>query len=143
MSIERCLLYTSCKAVLEFSQNGIKPEDFLAARDIVEAAFENPPPVFRDSVAAYAAWFLRLRPRLLHVWNADHLEPLLAAVIAGVPKIIIAGQSLSPAQRAPYGFESVDEGLAFALLSNIMRMPGVFMKMCIRDSLVTAGQCSP
>lgn len=117
----------SCKAVLEFSQNEIKPEDFLAARDIVEAAFENPPPVFRDSVAAYAAWFLRLRPRLLHVWNADHLEPLLAAVIAGIPKIVIAGQSLSPAQRAPYGFESVDDALAFALLGNIMRMPGVFM----------------
>lgn len=116
-----------CKAVLEFSLDKIKSEDFLAAREIVEAAFKNPPLVFRDNVVAYAAWFLRLRPRLLHIWNADHLEPLLAAVIAGIPNIIIAGQSLSPAQRAPYGFESVDEGLAFALLGNIMRMPGVFM----------------
>lgn len=117
----------SCKAVLEFSQNEIKPEDFLAARDIVEAAFENPPPVFRDSVAAYAAWFLRLRPRLLHVWNADHLEPLLAAVIAGIPKIIIGGRSLAPRSRAPYGFESVEESLAYAILSRAMQMPGIVM----------------
>lgn len=116
-----------CKAVLEFSLDKINMEDFMAARQIMKAAFDSPPPVFRDSVAAYAAWFLRVRPRVLQVWNADHIEPLLAAVIAGVPNIVIAGQSLSPAQRAPYGFESVDENMAFVLLGNIMRMPGVLM----------------
>ncbi|MBB5143554.1 glycosyltransferase [Desulfovibrio intestinalis] len=116
-----------CKAVLEFSLDKIKVEDFQAARGVVDAAFENPPPVFRDSVAVYAAWFLRLMPRLLHIWNADHLEPLLAAIIAGVPNIIIAGRSLAPRSRAPYGFESVDESLAHAILSRAVQMPGVVM----------------
>jgi len=116
-----------CKSVVPFSPDMLDGEIFLKARGIMEAFIEGASLVFRDSVAAYAAWLLQVRPRLLQIWNADHLVPLLAAIIAGVPRIIIAGQSLSPAQRAPYGFESVDEDMAFVILSNALRLTDVVM----------------
>lgn len=116
-----------CCRVLGFSPEVVDRKLFEEARRIVISFIENYSPVLRDSIAAYAAWLLRVRPRLLQIWNADHITPLLAAVIAGVPRIIVAGQSLSPAQRAPYGFESVDDQAAFAIFSNIMRDPHVAM----------------
>ncbi|QCC86611.1 glycosyltransferase [Desulfovibrio desulfuricans] len=117
----------SCSRVLGFSLDVVDRDLFYEARAIVSEFVSGASQVFVDSISAYAAWLLRVRPRLLHLWNADHLEPLLAAFIAGVPKIIIAGQSLSPAQRAPHGFESVDDHAAFAILANLMRFPHVVM----------------
>lgn len=117
----------SCSDVLGFSLDVVDPALFHEARAIVASFVSGASPVFIDSISAYAAWLLRVRPKLLHIWNADHLEPLLAAFIAGVPRIIIAGQSLSPAQRAPYGFESVNDQTAFAILANVMQFPHVVM----------------
>lgn len=117
----------SYSRVLGFSLDMVDRDLFDEARAIVSSFVSGVSQVFVDSISAYAAWLLRVRPRLLHLWSADHLEPLLAAFIVGVPNIIIAGQSLSPAQRAPYGFESVDDHAAFAILANLMQFPHVVM----------------
>ena len=117
----------ACSRVLGFSLDVVDRDLFDKARGIIGSFVSGASPVFIDSIAAYAAWLLRVRPRLLHVWNADHLEPLLAALIAGVPNIVIAGQGLSPAQRTPRGFESVNDRTAFTILANVMRLPHVVM----------------
>lgn len=117
----------SCSKVLEFSLKMIDHDLFKIARHIITTFIDDLSPVLRDSISAYTAWLICIRPRILHIWNADNLATLLAAVIAGVPRIIIAGQSLSPAQRAPYGFESVNDQAAFCILANIMQLPNVFM----------------
>ena len=117
----------SYSRVLGFSLDMVDHDLFCEARAIVSSFVSGVSQVFIDSISAYTAWLLRVRPRLLHLWSADHLEPLLAAFIAGVPKIIIAGQSLSPVQRAPYGFESVNDHVAFVILANLMRFPHVVM----------------
>lgn len=117
----------SYSRVLGFSLDMVDRDLFDEARAIVSSFVSGVSQVFVDSISAYAAWLLRVRPRLLHLWSADHLEPLLAAFIVGVPNIIIAGQSLSPVQRAPYGFESVDDHAAFAILANLMQFPHVVM----------------
>ena len=116
-----------CRSVLQFSQDQIDMAALGHVRNIVATLLQGCSPYMRDSIACLALWLLRIRPRLLQIWNADNLNPLLAAVIAGVPHIIIAGQSLSPLRRSPYGFEGVDEGLGFTILANIMRLPGVYM----------------
>jgi len=126
-----------CKQISSFSSDMVDSKFFAAARNIVNSVLKGGSLVFQNSIAAYAAWLLRVHPKLLHIWNADHLAPLLAAIIAGVPKIIIGGQSLSPAQRAPYGFESVDDNLAFAVLSNVLRMPDVIMTNNTRAGCIT------
>lgn len=116
-----------CRSVLQFSPDQIDMAALGHVRNIVATLLQGCSPYLRDSIACLALWLLRVRPRLLQIWNADNLEPLLAAVIAGVPHIVIAGQSLSPLRRSPYGFEGVDEGLGFTILANIMRLPGVYM----------------
>ena len=117
----------SCSNVLGFSRDAIDLDLFNEARVIVDSLLSGATPVAIDSISAYAAWLLCVRPELLHIWNADGMMPLLAACIAGVPKIIISGQSLSPDLRAPYGFESVSDETAFAILSNVMQLSGVVM----------------
>ena len=117
----------SCSNVLGFSRDAIDLDLFNEARVIVDSLLSGATPVAIDNISAYAAWLLCVRPELLHIWNADGMMPLLAACIAGVPKIIISGQSLSPDLRAPYGFESVSDETAFAILSNVMQLSGVVM----------------
>ena len=117
----------ACSNVLGFSRDVIDLDLFHEARAIVDSFLSGATPVTIDSISAYAAWLLCVRPKLLHIWNADGLMPILAAFIAGVPKVIIAGQSLSPDLRAPHGFESVDDEIAFAVLSNVMQLSDVIM----------------
>ena len=117
----------SCSNVLGFSRDVIDLDLFNEARAIVTPSLRGATPVTIDSISAYAAWLLCVRPRLLHIWNADGMMPLLAACIAGVPNIIIAGQSLSPDLRAPFGFESVNDETAFAVLSNVIQLSDVVM----------------
>lgn len=95
--------------MLDFSLDVVDRDLFHEARAIVSSFVSEASPVFIDSISAYAARLLRVRPRLLHIWNADHLEPLLAAFIAGVPKIIVAGQSLRPPSVRRKGLKAVDE----------------------------------
>lgn len=117
----------SCSNVLGFSRDVVDLTLFYEARPIVDSLLSGATPVTIDSISAYAAWLLCVRPKLLQVWNADGMMPLLAACIAGVPKIIISGQSLSPDLRAPYGFESANDETAFAVLSNVMQLSDVVM----------------
>ena len=117
----------SCCNVLGFSRDVVDLTLFYEARPIVDSLLSGATPVTIDSISAYAAWLLCVRPKLLQVWNADGMMPLLAACIAGVPKIIISGQSLSPDLRAPYGFESANDETAFSILSNVMQLSDVVM----------------
>jgi glycosyltransferase involved in cell wall biosynthesis len=79
----------------------------------------------RRLVTMYIAFFMALRPRLFQVWNADFLLPPLAAVLAGIPKVIICGRSLSPHMRYPLGLGSVEEHFAHRMLTSLLQYPGV------------------
>lgn len=79
----------------------------------------------RAVIAMYAAFFMALRPRLAQFWNADHLLPPLAAVLAGVPRIIICGRCLSPRIREPQGLESANEHFARLALTFLLQHQGV------------------
>lgn len=116
-----------CREVQEFGLEVVDTDIFALARRKIAVFLSGATPDFYNVVAAYAGWMGRVRPRLLQIWNADLLMPLLAAVIVGVPRIIVAGQSLSPAQRSPYGFEGIDDVIAFKVLSNLLRLPHVRM----------------
>ncbi|MCL1890028.1 MAG: glycosyltransferase [Desulfovibrionaceae bacterium] len=79
----------------------------------------------RGVIASYIAFFMAMRPRLLQVWNADWLFPPLAAVLAGIPKVILCGRSLSPHVRYPLGIESVGDRFARQVLTFLLQYPGV------------------
>ena len=79
----------------------------------------------RETIAAYISFFMALRPKLLQVWNADWLFPPLAATLAGVPRVILCGRSLSPRVRWPLGVESVEEHFAYRALAFLLQFPGV------------------
>lgn len=116
-----------CRDVLQFSLHEIDIAQLDHVRHIVATLIENCDHVLRDTTACIALWLLHVRPQLLHIWNGDNLKVLLAAVIAGVPRIVISGQSMSPRCRSPFGFESVDADMSFAILSLLLRLPGVHM----------------
>ena len=78
-------------------------------------------------VLYFTLWFLNIRPRCLHVWNADQIEPILAAAIARIPSLILSGQSLPPIYHIPYGGDPVYAKLSHLVLANIMRLPNVCM----------------
>jgi glycosyltransferase involved in cell wall biosynthesis len=59
-------------------------------------------------LALHILWMLHLRPRCVHVWHADLPHVALAACIAGVPRVILSGRSLSPLRRTPLGMEGPD-----------------------------------
>jgi glycosyltransferase involved in cell wall biosynthesis len=54
-------------------------------------------PSLRDDVANYYRAFRRLRPEVVHAWlDWSNSRAGLAAVLAGVPRVILSGRNLSP-----------------------------------------------
>ncbi|MDR0672116.1 MAG: glycosyltransferase [Zoogloeaceae bacterium] len=82
---------------------------------------------FANSCAVFAAFFAACRPRAVHVWNSDHVWISLAAILAGVPRVIARACSLSPARRYPYQFESIDDVLARQAFSFMLAYRGFRM----------------
>ena len=118
---------TYCSAVQAFSLDQVDLTRLGALRAMVSGILQGCSPELRDTIACLALWFAHLRPRLLQIWNGDNIAALLAAVIAGVPRIVLACRSLSPARRSPYGFEGVNATLAHVLLSHLLRLPGIYL----------------
>lgn len=72
----------------------------------------------------HAACFVELKPALLHVWSAEHLYVPVAAVLAGVPRVIVSARTFSPPHRIAAGLPSMDhESMRKALLW-VLRFPG-------------------
>lgn len=91
------------------------------------------PQAKQNDFVLYLLWMLYLRPRVAHVWGGDAPVSALAACIAGVPKVILSGQSLPPNKRTPYGFEgpNVEETFTF------------YKYLCLYSSLVmTNNSCA-
>ncbi len=110
-----------------FSANPVDVSLFTSAHRMLTSLLHNCPSKIIDSIALFSLWLIQVKPRLLHLWDADEMHMLLAAVVAGVPKIIVTGQNLSPLCRSACGFGGVEESFAFAILSNLLRLPGVIM----------------
>ncbi len=72
------------------------------------------------ALVMYIAWMLHIRPRCVHSWHGDWPLAALAACIAGVPRVILSGRSLSPRSRTPLGLEGPNvekTHLTYTLLS--------------------------
>ena len=91
----------------------------------VAGSFPDLPDPMLPATMWYTAYFAAFRPRLLQVWNADHLYPALAGVLAGVPRIILSAQSMTPRVRSPLGVESADEEFARKAFEFLLRFPSV------------------
>ena len=119
--------YKYCRSVKVFNVNEINQSLIAETKKQVLNVVEGCPQGLCDTITYLAIWILHVQPKLLHIWNADNILVILAAIIANVPNIVIAGQSLSPHQRWAYGFESIDESFGFNVLKNVMNLPNVFM----------------
>lgn len=68
-----------------------------AQRSVIEECIGWLPPDAKQEIWQFVAEFLRLRPRLVHVWqDALSITAGLAARIAGVPQIIVSGRNVAP-----------------------------------------------
>ncbi|MDL2272544.1 hypothetical protein LJC23_05875, partial [Desulfovibrio sp. OttesenSCG-928-I05] len=87
------------------------------------------PELFSDKerliIARYTAFFLEEKPRVVHVWNADHLLAAVAAVLAGVPRVVMAARSMAPRSRFSFGFESADDVRTEKVLRRLLEFPAV------------------
>lgn len=112
-----------------YALGDILPEKQKHSLSIEEIAAVIPDfsPAFYPYVARYVSVFTRLRPRMVHAWNADLFYVVLAALLAGVPRIIVGGRSLAPRSRYPFGFESAPDNMAYRVLHFAMRHPSVVM----------------
>ena len=81
-------------------------------------------------------YFLAVRPRIVQVWNADFPEVALAAVLAGVPKIIVSARSLPPNKRFPLGLESVDDVYASKIYKFLIPFPSIHFTANSKAGLV-------
>lgn len=81
-------------------------------------------PKLRMVTAMYAAAFVRRKYRIVHNWSTDFLLPAVAAAVAGVPRLVISGRSMSQRTRSPYGLEGIPEDTARFLLSWLLSFPG-------------------
>ncbi|MCL2122679.1 MAG: glycosyltransferase [Desulfovibrionaceae bacterium] len=75
----------------------------------------------------FTLWMLHLRPKCVHVWLGDIPLPALAACMAGVPRVILSGQSLSPRRRTPFGLEGPDVKKTLRTYSVLRKYPAFHM----------------
>ena len=113
------------EAIPKFSQ--FLPEAEQAVNLLAEKYFPRLDPFTRVMMAHFSAYFAVFRPRLVQIWNADHLYAALAAAVAGVPLIVICAQSMSPRKRYPLGLESVDDQFARRAFDLLLGLPEVIL----------------
>jgi glycosyltransferase involved in cell wall biosynthesis len=89
--------------------------------------FRDAPPRFLNSTLKYLIFFLQFRPCLVQIWNADFLHVPMAAALAGVPHVIIAGRSVSPRAGLAWNLERVNDVFARGVLTFLLRFPSVIM----------------
>lgn len=73
----------------------------------------------------HTACFVELKPAVLHVWSAEQLYVPVAAVLAGVPRVIVSARVTTPQQRAVVGVPAIDATSAYILLTWLLRFKGV------------------
>lgn len=93
-----------------------------AARDRVAAAISAMPDDVQHEVWRFLAEFLQLRPEVVHCWqDAISVSAGYAAVIAGVPRIVISSRNMNPTNFA-YFREYMKAGY-----QQLARVPSVTM----------------
>lgn len=84
----------------------LQPETLLTRNLLCDAPFDSLPDVISQQVALYAQIFAELRPAVVHAWqDSTNIIVALAALAAGVPKIVMAGRNMAPhhfAYHQPY-----------------------------------------
>jgi glycosyltransferase involved in cell wall biosynthesis len=75
----------------------------------------------------FTLWMLHVRPRCVHVWQGDHPREALAACLAGVPRVILSGRSLSPRRRTPLGLEGPDVEKTYRTYAALREYPAFAM----------------
>ncbi|MDL2307944.1 glycosyltransferase [Desulfovibrio sp. OttesenSCG-928-C06] len=118
-----------------FSNAPLYRENSAKALRAAEQNFSGLHPVRQQLIAMYAAYFALTKPRLLQVWNADYIHVALAAVLAGVPNILMRCASKSPGFRHPKGIESVNDKLAHQAFCYLCRFPSFFMTANSKEGL--------
>jgi len=84
----------------------IRAETDPHRRSVLELLEAWPPRHGRERIITYFRTFERLRPSVAHTWqDKTNVHAGIAAVLAGVPRIVMSGRSLSPL-RFPMDFES-------------------------------------
>ncbi len=84
----------------------IRTETDARRRTVLELLEAWPPRHGRERIITYFRTFERLRPSVAHTWqDKTNIHAGIAAILAGVPRIVMSGRSLSPL-RFPMDFES-------------------------------------
>ena len=91
----------------------------------VEEYFGGFSPFRKQLIAMYAAWFLEARPRLVQIWNAELFQVALAALLAGVPNIILCCACMSPGYNAARGLAGGNRNVYRDVLKFLLNFPAV------------------
>ncbi len=74
-------------------------------REKLTSAVEVLPPEIREDVFRYAVHFMLHRPSVVHAWqDATSIKAGLAALLVGVPRIVLSGRNVSPIRFAYYQY---------------------------------------
>ncbi len=128
----RDFLLEDCKPYFESIKTiGSLPDDIV--QELTPLLLKMPvdisciPEEKQDMFLLYVLWMLHVRPSIVHVWNGDFPLRALAACVAGVPKVLLAGRSTSTRKRQPFGMEGPDPDETYAIYKVLLQYPSIIL----------------
>ncbi len=78
------------------------------------------PKIIQQNILSYLTKFDEIRPQIVHVWS-DNIYAAMAAVILGVPRVIVSFQSISPKEFYAHQRKTFRKTLSTALRKILFR----------------------